>query len=75
MVLNVCSNFILCGGRAIEEIGLRAMEYSSILVSVLLVLLRDGESTVAKQCIVSGTKFFCSVLEELTLQVSLLLAL
>ena len=75
MVLNFCSNFILCGGRAIEEIGLKAMEHSSILVSVLLLFLRDGDSIIAKQSIVSGTNFFCSVLEELALQVTLLLSL
>ncbi|KAL6317735.1 hypothetical protein AAG906_030489 [Vitis piasezkii] len=54
--------------EAIEEIGLKAMEHSSILVSVLLVFLRDGDSIIAKQSIVSGTNFFCSVLEELALQ-------
>ena len=59
----------------IEEIGLRAMENSSILVSVLLVFLRDGDSIVAKQSIVSGTKFFCSALEELALQVTHILSL
>lgn len=55
--------------RVVEEVGLKAMELSSVLMSVLLALVRDGDSIVAKQCIVSGTNFFCSVLEELALQV------
>lgn len=68
----------LCGGvllfvlgRVIEEIGLRAMEESSVLMSVLLAFLRDSDSVVARQSIVSGTNVFVGVLEELTLQVAL----
>ena len=57
-------------GSAIEEIGLKAMEHSSVFMPVLLALLKDVEPTVARQSIVIGTKFFCSVLEELALQVS-----
>ncbi|KAK9983111.1 hypothetical protein SO802_032636 [Lithocarpus litseifolius] len=53
---------------AIEEIGLKAMEHSSVFMPVLLALLKDVEPTVARQSIVIGTKFFCSVLEELALQ-------
>lgn len=55
--------------RVVEEVGLKAMELSSVLLSVLVALVRDGDSIVAKQCIVSGTNFFCRVLEELALQV------
>jgi hypothetical protein len=55
--------------RVVEEVGLKAMELSSVLMSVLVALVRDGDSIVAKQCIVSGTNFFCSVLEQLALQV------
>ena len=57
-------------GSTIEEIGLKAMEHSSVFMPVLLALLKDVEPTVARQSIVVGTKFFCSVLEELALQVS-----
>ncbi|KAM5575185.1 hypothetical protein ABKV19_014231 [Rosa sericea] len=54
--------------EVIEEIGLRAMEESSVLMSVLLAFLRDSDSIVARQSIVSGTNVFVSVLEEMTLQ-------
>lgn len=57
-------------GRVVEEIGLKAMEESSVLMSVLLEFLKDSDSIVARQSIVSGTNFFVSVLEEMTLQVS-----
>lgn len=61
--------------RVIEEIGLKAMEFSSVLMPVLLALVKDNDSIVARQCIVSGTNFFGSVLEELAVQVSLSLSL
>lgn len=54
---------------AIEEIGLKALEHSSVFMPVLLALLKDVEPSVARQSIVIGTNFFCSVLEELALQV------
>lgn len=54
-----------------EEIGLKAREHSSVLMPLLLTFLKDGDSIVAKQAIVCGTNFFCSVLEEMALQVSL----
>ncbi|KAE8125934.1 hypothetical protein FH972_020695 [Carpinus fangiana] len=54
--------------EVVEEVGLKAMELSSVLMPVLVALVRDGDSIVAKQCIVSGTNFFCSVLEQLALQ-------
>ncbi|XP_024039659.1 uncharacterized protein LOC18041672 isoform X1 [Citrus clementina] len=54
--------------ETIEDIGLKAMEHSSILVPVLLAFLRDGDSRVAGKSIVCGTNFFCRVLEEITMQ-------
>lgn len=56
--------------RVIEEIGLKAMENCSILIPVLLGLLRDNDSVVARESIVSGTHLYCGVLEEMALQVS-----
>lgn len=55
--------------RAVEEIGLKAMEHASVLMPVLLASLNDNDSIVARQSIVSGTNIFCIVLEELSLQV------
>ncbi|CAK7347323.1 unnamed protein product [Dovyalis caffra] len=52
----------------IEEIGLKAMENCTVLIPVLLALLRDNDSIVARESIVSGTHLFCGVLEEMTLQ-------
>ncbi|KAK1554735.1 hypothetical protein Q3G72_016562 [Acer saccharum] len=54
--------------ETIEDIGLKAMEHSSILMPVLLAFLRDGDSSVARRSIVSGTDFFCRVLEEMAMQ-------
>ncbi|KAK3021466.1 hypothetical protein RJ639_047638, partial [Escallonia herrerae] len=54
--------------RLIDEIGLQAMEHSVMLIPVLLSLLKDDDSVVARKSIISGTHMFCSVLEELTLQ-------
>lgn len=54
--------------ETIEDIGLKAMEHSSILTPVLLAFLRDGDSRVAGKSIVCGTNFFCRVLEEITMQ-------
>ncbi|GLT65542.1 hypothetical protein SLA2020_379700 [Shorea laevis] len=36
--------------EVVEEVGLKAMELSSVLMSVFLALVRDGDSIVAKQC-------------------------
>ncbi|XWS25433.1 hypothetical protein CRYUN_Cryun27aG0067800 [Craigia yunnanensis] len=55
----------------IEDITLKTMEHSSILVPVLVAFLRDVDSNVVRQSIVSGTNFFCSVLEEMALQFQL----
>lgn len=60
----------LCS-RVIEEIGFRAYGHCSTLMSVLITCLQDGDTTVKKQSIVSGTNLFRSVLEEMTLQVPL----
>ncbi|ONI35540.1 hypothetical protein PRUPE_1G541600 [Prunus persica] len=54
--------------EVVEEIGLKAMEESSVLMSILLEFLKDSDSIVARQSIVSGTNLFVSVLEEMTLQ-------
>ncbi|OMO50856.1 Armadillo-like helical [Corchorus capsularis] len=52
----------------IEDIALRSIEHSSILVPVLVAFLRDSDSNVVKQSIICGTNFFCGVLEEMALQ-------
>ncbi|KAK6940297.1 Symplekin C-terminal [Dillenia turbinata] len=54
--------------EVMEDVGLKAMEQSSILMPVLLALLKDSDSIVSKQAIVSGTSFFCNMLEEMALQ-------
>ncbi|KAL5074040.1 hypothetical protein RYX36_013024 [Vicia faba] len=54
--------------QIIEEIGFRAAEHSPTLISSLLTLLRDGDVTVVKQCIISGINLFCSCFEEMILQ-------
>ncbi|XVF36517.1 hypothetical protein REPUB_Repub19eG0064800 [Reevesia pubescens] len=52
----------------IEGIAFKAIEHSSILVSVPVAFLRDVDSDVVRQSIVCGTNFFCSILEEMALQ-------
>ncbi|KAG6591713.1 Symplekin, partial [Cucurbita argyrosperma subsp. sororia] len=54
--------------EVIEDIGLRAMEHSPLLMSVLLASLKDEDSIVAGQSITSGQKLFCGALREMTLQ-------
>ncbi|XP_022940453.1 uncharacterized protein LOC111446048 isoform X4 [Cucurbita moschata] len=54
--------------EVIEDIGLRAMEHSPLLMSVLLASLKDEDSVVAGQSIISGQKLFCGTLREMTLQ-------
>ncbi|XP_058080830.1 uncharacterized protein LOC131228998 isoform X2 [Magnolia sinica] len=51
-----------------EELGLKAIEQSYILMPVLLALLKDDSPVVVRQTIVSGTNFFCRVLEEMAIQ-------
>lgn len=62
------ANLILCR-RVIEEISLKTLEYSPVLMQALLTLLSDDDSVVAKKSIVAGTHIFCKVLDELALQV------
>ncbi|KAI4339782.1 hypothetical protein MLD38_024686 [Melastoma candidum] len=50
--------------QIMEEIGSRTMEFCTVLMPVLLAFLRDPHPTVARQAIVSGTKFFKSMLME-----------
>jgi len=45
------------------------LDHSYVLVSVLLVLSRDEDPTVAKKSISVGTTFFCTILEEMAMQV------
>lgn len=45
------------------------LDHSYVLVNVLLVLSRDEDPTVAKKSISAGTAFFCSILEEMAMQV------
>ncbi|KAL6511189.1 hypothetical protein OROHE_020558 [Orobanche hederae] len=52
----------------IDEIGARSREHLSILLPVLLTYLEDNNPGFAKQSIITGTKFFCIVLEELAFQ-------
>lgn len=52
-----------------EEIGVKAVEHSAVLIPVLLELLRDADLVVASQAIVSGTKLFSSILKEMATQV------
>lgn len=76
MLIQNCQFNIVCWfwgflNRLVEEIGLRSMEHSSVLMPVLLNYLNDDDPVVARQSIVSGSNLFCSVLEEMALQVSL----
>ncbi|CAL9216451.1 unnamed protein product [Arabidopsis halleri] len=52
----------------IEEVGLRMLEHSYVLVSVLPVLAGDNDPTVAEKSISTGTTFFRSILEEMETQ-------
>lgn len=52
----------------VEEIGLKVMEHSVILMPIFVAFLKDADSMVARQTIVSGKNLFCSVLEEMALQ-------
>lgn len=57
--------------RVIDEVGAKTREHLFILFPVLLTFLKDNNPIVAKQSIITGTKIFRIVLEELALQVSL----
>lgn len=52
-----------------EDIGLKAREHCSVLMPILLVLLKDGDSIVSRQSIITGTYFFRSALEDMVFQV------
>ncbi|KAG2297743.1 hypothetical protein Bca52824_044412 [Brassica carinata] len=52
----------------IEEVGLRMLDHSYVLVTVLLVLTRDEDPIVAKKAISVGAAFYCSILEEMAMQ-------
>ncbi|XP_047325819.1 uncharacterized protein LOC124929488 isoform X2 [Impatiens glandulifera] len=56
--------------EVVEEVNMKAMAHSSILVRALLSFLKDNDPTVVRQAIVSGTNIFCNVLEELWLQLN-----
>ncbi|KAF8410659.1 hypothetical protein HHK36_003191 [Tetracentron sinense] len=51
-----------------EEIVLKVMGQSSLLLPILLTFLTDGSSVVVRQSIVSGTNLFRRLLEEMALQ-------
>ncbi|XP_048606822.1 uncharacterized protein LOC106384532 isoform X5 [Brassica napus] len=53
----------------IEEVGLRMLDHSYALVTVLLVLARDEDPIVAKKAVSVGTAFYRSILEEMALQI------
>lgn len=69
LFLALTNTYMICS--VIQEIGLKALEHSRILMPVLLTLLKDENPLVAKQSIITVTNFFCSTLEELALQVCL----
>ncbi|KAG7647728.1 Phosphatidylinositol 3-/4-kinase catalytic domain [Arabidopsis thaliana x Arabidopsis arenosa] len=52
----------------IEEVGLRMLEHSYVLVSVLIHLVGDNDPTVAEKSISTGTTFFRSILEKMETQ-------
>lgn len=60
--------FVL-GDRIIEEVGLRMLDHSYVLLTVLLVLAKDEDPVVAKNAISVGTAFYCTILEEMAMQV------
>ncbi|PWA43619.1 Symplekin [Artemisia annua] len=60
--------FVVTDIKVVEDISLKTMEHSPVLMPVLLTLLNDDDPVVARHSIVSGTHIFCSVLEELALQ-------
>ncbi|KAJ4850650.1 hypothetical protein Tsubulata_037952 [Turnera subulata] len=52
----------------IEDTGSKVMEHCPVLMPVVLSLLKDRDPIIARQSIVTGTRLFCGVLEELALQ-------
>ncbi|KAM3305159.1 symplekin [Capsicum chacoense] len=57
-----------CLIEVIEAIGMKAKEHLLVLMPVVFACLKDMNSIVAKQSIISGMKIFCGVLEELSSQ-------
>ncbi|XP_060199139.1 uncharacterized protein LOC132627680 isoform X1 [Lycium barbarum] len=57
-----------CLIEVIEAVGMKAKEHLLVLMPVLFACLRDMNSMVAKQSIISGMKIFSGVLEELSSQ-------
>ncbi|XP_049375730.1 uncharacterized protein LOC125840802 [Solanum verrucosum] len=57
-----------CLIEVIEAVGMKAKEHLLVLMPVLFACLKDMNSMVAKQSIISGMKIFCGVLEELSSQ-------
>ncbi|KAL3340265.1 hypothetical protein AABB24_028740 [Solanum stoloniferum] len=57
-----------CLIQVIEAVGMKAKEHLLALMPVLFACLKDMNSMVAKQSIISGMKIFCGVLEELSSQ-------
>lgn len=45
------------------------LDHSDVLVTVLLVLAKDEDPVVAKKAVSVGTAFYCSILEEMAMQV------
>ncbi|XP_047976738.1 uncharacterized protein LOC125218957 isoform X2 [Salvia hispanica] len=54
--------------EVIDEVGAKLSEHLCILFPVLLTFLKDNNPIVVKQSIITGTKVFSCVLEELALQ-------
>ncbi|XP_042062969.1 symplekin-like isoform X2 [Salvia splendens] len=54
--------------EVIDDAGAKGSEHLVILFPVLLTFLKDNNPIVATQSIITGTKIFSSVLEELALQ-------
>lgn len=54
--------------EVIEAVGMKAKEHLLVLMPVLFACLKDMNSMVAKQSVISGMKIFCGVLEELSSQ-------
>lgn len=55
--------------RLLGELGPKVTEGSLVLMPVLLSFLKHEATIVVRQSVVCGTRFFCSVLEEIAQQV------
>ncbi|KAK1293443.1 hypothetical protein QJS10_CPB17g02431 [Acorus calamus] len=58
----------ICLAKLLGKLGPRVIQHSLVLMPALFSLLRDHAPVVVKQSIVSGTHFFCTVLEEMICQ-------